>query len=439
MFEFITIEPVLLGIFFGIFSGLMPGAGNLTTMLLFFPLLLSYDPVQLIIIYVCMASISQFVGSVPAVLIGVPGESSSVPAVIEGHRMYKNGDGQVAIMGCAIGSWIATIIAVIITYLIMHNMNFIFQFYHAWIQSLIFCLLFLVVLFVSGNNVITNFLYIVLGFFLGMIGYNIPLQSEFLTFNNSWLYAGLPTFIIILGLIAVPEILQINNFLEKSEKISQKRNFIPNIIRVYKSKFTIFWSSIVGYVAGFIPGLTFVAGTNITYYISKLIYKDPKTSQLNHLIAAETSNNAGAFSQLMPLIFLGIPIIGSEALLLSLIELKGQSFNINNFEMYLSAAFGSVLIASTVGILLSWPLSNQLVKIYKYTKYLPYVAIFWIGMIVLYLGFQDYSVLYYSMVFTISSIAGLLLKNTDRVPIILFLLLQDNILESFYRVFQIYY
>lgn len=441
MLESIAFQSILVGILLGVFSGLIPGAGNLTTMLLFFPLLLTYDPIQLIVIYTCMASVSQFVGSVPAVLVGIPGESSSVPAVIEGHRMYKDGNGPLAIMGCAIGSWAGTFFAVGFTFLIAAHMHVVFQFYYAWVQALVFFLVTVVVILVSGNKPIVNFSFAVFGFFLGMIGYNIQLQSGFLTFGNSWLYAGLPEFVVILGIIAVPEILQINNLVVKSQHIKQKNNTAANLALVYKNKLTIVWSSVVGYIAGFIPGLTFIAGSNIAYYISKLFNrnKDPKIAQLNHLLAAETSNNVGAFSQLMPLIFLGIPIIGSEALLLSLIELKGYTFSVDTIGVYLSVAAVSVLIASTVGLFLSWPLSNQLVKVYNYTKYLPYVAVFWIIAIVLYLGYQDYSMLYYVIVFLLSVAVGLLLKNKDKIPIVLFLLLQDNILESFYRVYQLYF
>jgi TctA family transporter len=66
--------PALLGVLAGSVSGLIPGVGNFVLMLLLYPFLGSLSINELIIFYSSMATISQYIGSIPATLYGIPGE-----------------------------------------------------------------------------------------------------------------------------------------------------------------------------------------------------------------------------------------------------------------------------------------------------------------------------------------------------------------------------
>ena len=55
----------LSGILLGVFAGLMPGIGVFTTLILIYPLLLDLTISQLLILYIPLLSISQYLGSVP--------------------------------------------------------------------------------------------------------------------------------------------------------------------------------------------------------------------------------------------------------------------------------------------------------------------------------------------------------------------------------------
>ena len=48
---------IAIGILMGLVSGLLPGVGNLTLMMLLFPFLSYFDPIDLLVIYISMASI----------------------------------------------------------------------------------------------------------------------------------------------------------------------------------------------------------------------------------------------------------------------------------------------------------------------------------------------------------------------------------------------
>ena len=79
----IDLSSILLGCGLGLFAGLVPGLGPFTTLLLAFPLLLDLSIIQLLIVYSALITVSIYVGSVPATLYGIPGDSASMPVVFE--------------------------------------------------------------------------------------------------------------------------------------------------------------------------------------------------------------------------------------------------------------------------------------------------------------------------------------------------------------------
>ena len=93
---------VVLGTLLGFVSGLVPGVGNTIMIIASYPLLKDASLLQMLLYYLAIISSSQFSGSVVATVFGIPGESSSLPAVIEGNRMFRRGVGNFAISNAAI-------------------------------------------------------------------------------------------------------------------------------------------------------------------------------------------------------------------------------------------------------------------------------------------------------------------------------------------------
>jgi TctA family transporter len=77
------------GILLGMVAGLVPGIGMTTMVMSMYLVLLSFDAGQILIFYFCLLAASQYFGSIPAIFLGVAGESSSNPAVTEGHALAR--------------------------------------------------------------------------------------------------------------------------------------------------------------------------------------------------------------------------------------------------------------------------------------------------------------------------------------------------------------
>ena len=100
----------LLGVLGGVFAGLIPGIGVFTTLILLYPLLLDLTIIQLLILYIPIISISQYIGSVPALYFKIPGEATSFIATEYGHDLFKKGNYDLIPL-TAIGSFVATVMS----------------------------------------------------------------------------------------------------------------------------------------------------------------------------------------------------------------------------------------------------------------------------------------------------------------------------------------
>ena len=129
---------VVLGTLLGFISGLVPGVGNTIMIVMSYPLLKDASMLQMLLYYLAIISSSQFSGSIIATVFGIPGESSSLPAVVEGNRMFNRGVGNFAISNAALGSVLGSFVALISVYMVMpFAIDLIIKFYNNNVQIII--------------------------------------------------------------------------------------------------------------------------------------------------------------------------------------------------------------------------------------------------------------------------------------------------------------
>ena len=104
---------IFLGCIAGTISGMLPGIGMTVIMITSYPLLIGYEINQILQFFLSAILISQFTGSIVATYFAIPGEISSIPAVVEGHSLARKGNANQAIFMSAFGSFIGGIVALI--------------------------------------------------------------------------------------------------------------------------------------------------------------------------------------------------------------------------------------------------------------------------------------------------------------------------------------
>ncbi len=422
--------PHLVGVGLGLVSGLIPGVGNFVLMLLVWPFLGVFGIVELLIMYASMAAISQYIGSIPAIVYGIPGESSSYPAVAESRNLTTMQQVSHAISGSAFGSAVGSLTVVGLCYVFVEYTDLIRHFYSTQLLVTLLLFVIMIMIFTVKNNVGINCVLILTGLGIGIIGYNSYWNVDILTFGVMHLYNGFPIEVVLICLFAVPQMMHHWN-----TGITKSINKTYEIGRLYiLNPLALAGSTIIGFFGGLVPGLTTVFCSTAAYSASLLFTKDP----VKRIVVSETANNAGAFSMLLPLLIFGVPLIGSEAILLFLMEQKG--FNLAQFkfrDLLPELALGLVLV-NLVGFLIAWPLSKAVPFFYKFNmKIVISFLLICLFFVTIYTGYINYSTAYYLICFAVLAPIGVLLRNVDTLPLVFAFLIHDKLIDGLFRLHQL--
>jgi putative tricarboxylic transport membrane protein len=423
--------PHLTGISLGLVSGLIPGVGNFVLMLLIWPLLGSFGITELLIMYASMAAISQYIGSIPAIVYGIPGESSSYPAVAESRRLGSVQQVSNAISGSAFGSAVGSLLVVGLCYAFAEYTDLIKHFYSTAVLVGLLLLVTVAMIFTVDNHWAVNVLLIISGLSLGMVGYNSYLGVEIATFDNMYLYAGLPMPVVLICLFAIPQMMH-----HWDTEIKSSFAKVYEITNLYVlNPIALGASTLVGFFGGLIPGLTTVFSSTAAYNASMLFTKDP----VKRIVVSETANNAGAFSMLLPLLIFGVPLIGSEAILLFLMEQKGFNLVQFKFSDFLPELALGLVLVNAVGFCIAWPMSKVVPFFYQFNmKILLGVLVLALLAVTVYTGILDYSLAYYLICFAVLAPVGVLLRNVNTLPLVFAFIIHNKLVDGLFRLSQLY-
>ena len=440
----IELLPILLlGIALGVFVGFLPGVGIFTTVMLLYPWLKELSGIELIAFYLALASTTQYIGSITATVFALPGESSSLPAVTEGHAMFRQGLGMQAISGAALGSFVGSTLVLAFTTLLFSFAGQIVVLYNSYVQSLIL-LMVLAIITTNSNKFVISCILAVVGYVLASIGCDATTKSCFATFSNTDLISGLPTISVVAALYVVPSLLrhqhiqfQVNSnyFNTTVSAFEHLRYYLANIGSSIRG-------TILGFVGGFVPGV----GTTVASTVAYAYERRRETTKGNYkegnyrcLVSAETANNAGAFSCLLPLLILGIPIVPSEALIYEIAVSNGFSYGGDQFTtaFFLTIACCLVVVNFTA-LLISWPLARQICRLQNINfRWLIAAILGVLFAVIIYSGQETWQSLYYVVVFLLLLPIGIVLRNYNTLPLIFCFLIQSRIESVLPRTYQL--
>ena len=430
---------VSLGLFAGTVTGIVPGAGVTVAMVMATPMLMGFDITQLLLFYMALASMVQFTGTIPAVFLGVPGETNSLPAVIEGTKFNRRMMSQLAIGVSAVGSVLGSVIAVVLTFLLLSfligHVSVFFSNntkFYLYIFVIVFC-----VLVYNRGKVLINSVLCLIGFALSLPGESDISSDLRYTMGIEDLEFGVPLMPVLIGFLIVPTLYKIYNDHQrvkqfKGNDVSFKKVLVyfmrclPSSIR----------GSVIGYLCGFVPGVNTILATNTSYSVEKRLNPNSPGRQL---VASETANNSGQFASMLPLLLIGIPITGSEVILFSLLVDAGWSpFQFNNVANNADMIFRDIVpwfvFANLVGLLVAWPFARQILRLFTASKKYVIIslAIFMMGLNT-YLGIQDYRTVLYTVCLIVFGCVGLLIRKHEPIPLIFMFILGNDIEAVFFR------
>src|SRR6476661_8953678 len=104
----------LIGVLLGTLIGVLPGIGATATIAMLLPITFQLEPVASLIMLAGIYYGSQYGGSTTAILINLPGESSSAVTTIDGYQMARQGRAGPALAAAGLGSFFAGTVATIL-------------------------------------------------------------------------------------------------------------------------------------------------------------------------------------------------------------------------------------------------------------------------------------------------------------------------------------
>ncbi|HSV17568.1 MAG TPA: tripartite tricarboxylate transporter permease, partial [Casimicrobiaceae bacterium] len=109
----INLLYALVGCLLGTLIGVLPGIGPVATIAMLLPTTYALQPVSALIMLAGIYYGAQYGGSTTAILVNMPGETSSVVTCLDGYQMARKGQAGQALATAALGSFFAGTIATI--------------------------------------------------------------------------------------------------------------------------------------------------------------------------------------------------------------------------------------------------------------------------------------------------------------------------------------
>lgn len=317
----------LIGVFLGTAIGVLPGLGPTATIAMLLPITFGLPPVSSLIMLSGIYYGAQYGGSTTAILVNLPGESSSVVTALDGYQMARQGKAGKALATAAIGSFVAGTFATVLLALFAPPLaDIALQFGAAEYFSLMVVGLVASVVLASGS-LLQAFGMIVLGLLLGMAGTDVNSGMERYTFDTPYMAEGINFVILAMGMFGLGEI--IKNLEEehlRSAMVSKVEGLMPSKEDFKRMAWPIVRGTGLGSLLGILPGGGAMLASFASYSIEKKISKTPERfgkGAIEGVAGPESANNAGAQTSFIPLLTLGIPSNPVMALMIGAMIIQG--------------------------------------------------------------------------------------------------------------------
>jgi len=370
-----------IGAFLGTLIGVLPGLGPVATIAMLLPATYTLPPTAALIMLAGIYYGAQYGGSTTAILINIPGESSSVVTAIDGYQMARQGRAGVALFTAGMGSFIAGCIGVLIlASFAVPLAEIAFEFGPTEYASLMILGLVGATVLSSGS-LLKAMGMVIIGLLLGLVGTDVNGAPRY-SFGIQELSDGIGFVAVAMGVFGVAEI--IGN-LEKDELrgtfVAKVTNMWPTREDTRRMIPAILRGTAVGAFFGILPGAGAAVASFSSYAMEKKISRHSEEfghGAIEGVAGPESANNAAAQTAFIPLLTLGIPASATMAMMLGAMTIHdiqpGPQVMVSDPALFwgliVSMWFGNLIL-----IILNLPLIGIWVKLLTVPYRVLYPAI----------------------------------------------------------------
>jgi putative tricarboxylic transport membrane protein len=370
---------MLLGVFLGFWVGLLPGLGGSTTLALMLPFIYTMTPVEAFAFLLGMHSVVSTTGDITSVLFGVPGEGTTAATILDGHAMAKKGEAGRALGAALMSSLVGALVGAFALALAIPVVRPLVLTFGA---PELFMLAVVGIAFISSLSgqgrraVLRGILAGLLGLLFAMVGQDPQAGVRRFTFGQLYLWGGLDLVPVLVGLFAIPEIVDLAVRGTSIAGDLPQGSLGKGAWQGVKDTFRYFWltirCSLAGTFIGIMPGLGGGVAQWIAYGHAVQSARDLKErdgfgkGDVRGVLGPGAANNSKEGGALIPTIAFGVPGSSAMAILLGAFFLQGLVPGPEMLDKHLALTFSMVwtlAIANIVTVAASFLFLNQLAKI----------------------------------------------------------------------------
>ncbi|MFD0387102.1 tripartite tricarboxylate transporter permease [Tistrella bauzanensis] len=359
---------LVFGVLIGLVVGAMPGLNDSITLAVLVPITFAMPGDYAFPLLVGIYCAACFGGSFPAILLKIPGTASSVVTAIDGNAMARKGlAGQalgIATYSSVFGGITSALVLLLCApFLAEQALRFGPPEYFA------LALLGLsTVIGMATGNAVRSTIACALGLLIATIGFSPQSGYARFTYDEPWLYDGLPLVPMLIGLFGVASLLEMAEeawLRRRGPGVAEARQAVASVrfrdlllpMSMIRRLLPV-WvqSSAIGNVIGILPGAGMLMAIYVAYgRVARRFGAEAGQGLPEGVAAPEAANNAVVASSMVPLLSLGIPGNSTSALFLGALLIQGLRPGPSLFTDSPDIAY-LIVVAFVVANILMFPL-----------------------------------------------------------------------------------
>jgi putative tricarboxylic transport membrane protein len=382
-----TFEALILmaaGCVLAMVMGALPGLSGTEALLILLPFTFNMPLEQSMLILASAYAASYVGGALTSIVFGIPGSSTNLATVLDGHPLHKQGRTIFAVNLAAICSGLGALFSLVVVVALIPVMQPLALLFGPaeWFLFVIFGLV--VLAFSNESNFLRVLMSGALGLLVATIGQSVVSGTPRFAFGMTDLWSGVPIIAAFIGLYPLTDAIDLargggvqgdsaeadpvvlKGLRQKGQLADAFRAALRHADKVGISAFT-------GWFVGVLPGVGASLASVLGYLVVRLTSRNQDNfgrGDVRGLIGSETANNASVGGALIPALALGIPGSLNTAILLSVLMINGVQPGTNIFSERVEALW-SVLLGVALATLLScaivviggWRLSALIAKV----------------------------------------------------------------------------
>lgn len=445
----VVLEPMnllfcLIGVLVGMVIGVLPGLGQAATIAILLPLTYGMEPVAAIIMLAGIFYGGIYGGTVTAVLLNIPGETSSAITAIEGYPMGKKGQAGKALGIGAIASFLGGTISIIALTLVAPIVSGWALRFGPPEYAALALLGILLVATISNGARVKAFIAAAVGLLLAVVGRDGFTGEMRYTAGSLELADGLQFVPIAMGVFGLTEILYALEWRHRPipPRVKVDR-VLPTRGDIQQSAGPMVRGGFIGFLLGLLPGGGATVSAMVSYGVEKRTAKDPSRfgkGAIEGVAGPETANNAAATSSFIPLLTLGIPANATMAVMFGALMIQGITPGpqlVSEDPGLFWGVINSMYLGNIILIVLSIPLIGLFVKILD----VPSTILAPITLMIVCIGAYTINNRFFEVIIVVVfGVLGYLMKKTgfDPAPLVLAFVLGSLLEDNFRRALMMF-